>query len=481
MAIEDTHTERREAVPQRRQRLKLIDIYTHRGAFSSSELEDIAAKARDVTRPTRMVNTTEEQFPQGEPSGELFGGSFGSSSGASQSQSESHPLENTAPTHTDFAVVSTVPLTAPSSASPYNSPDDPSNTSTHDSPDDSSNVSSHNPPYDSPDNSSTIPLTENQAVLYFCLKQLDGAMTNLARIAHVTGISEHTLKSCLKKLRQEGVIQHSGRQQFKGLTGFSARVLLRNISLHGDGSRLSSRLQRIDYKALSLTARLTPLNLDAPLIDTNHPVTHLTIHPTVHPTVHPTAKQTIHPAAYPTENALSSSKDLLLQSLALEEAFQDLDPRSLLSYLDQFKTSEELQNFLDMANACITAGKEGRGRPIQNPHGFLFAQLRVGYINPPEGFKSRRIRAQEIRNKQLEEELALLRELKEREQQLQFDLFVAQLTAEDLTRLEREAQAEVKPHIGLSPSFQLTMHKDTILKQWFAQQSQRQQKDSGPP
>jgi hypothetical protein len=71
--------------------------------------------------------------------------------------------------------------------------------------------------------------------------------------------------------------------------------------------------------------------------------------------------------------------------------------------------------------------------------------------------------------------------LKEREQELQFELFVAQRTAEDLERLEREAQAAVKPHIGLSPAFQLTMQKDTILKQWFAQRSQRQQEDRGLP
>jgi biotin operon repressor len=317
-------------------------------------------------------------------------------------------------------------------------------------------------------------------MLYFCLKQLDGAMTNLARIAHVTGISEHTLKSCLKKLRQEGLIQHSGRRQFKGLTGFSARALPSNISLQGDGARLSSRLQRIDYKELSLTARLTPLNPDALHIDINHPTIHPTIHPAVHPTIHPTDHQTMRSTVPPTENVPCSSKDLLLQGLILEEAFQDLDHRSLFPYVDQLREPEELQNFLDMANACILAGKEGRGRPIQNPHGFLFAQLRAGYINPPEGFKSRRIRAQEVRNKQLEEELATLRELKEREQKLQFDLFVAQLSAEDLARLEREAEAEIKPHIGLSPAFQMDMHRESILKQWFAQRMQPHQEHSNP-
>jgi hypothetical protein len=175
----------------------------------------------------------------------------------------------------------------------------------------------------------------------------------------------------------------------------------------------------------------------------------------------------------------SSSKELLLQDLVLEAAFQDLHSRSLIPYLDKFDTAEDLQNFLDIANACIQAAKEGHGKPIQNPHGFLFAQLRAGYINPPEGYKSRKIRAQELRNQQLEEELATLRRLKEREQELQFELFVAQLTAEDLVQLEREAQAEVKLHIGLSPAFQMEMHKDNILKQWFTRRTQLHQEYSG--
>lgn len=471
MSIEETHTERQEALPQRKQRLKLIDIYTHRGAFSSDELQGIAAKARDLTRSTRLASKTEERLPQGESNGELFGESLGRSSGEPQGQEDTYVNENTESRPHDIGSLPTTPFTVPSNDTSYVSP--------HSSPHTLPDISPNNPPKGSPyhssdtppDDSSTIPLTENQAILYFCLKQLNGILTNLSRISQVTGISEHTLKSCLKKLRQEGLIQHSGRQQFKGLTGFSAIALHRSISLQGDGLRFSSRLQRIDYKALALTARLTPLNPDAPHIDTNNP----TVQPNIHPTIHLTDPRTIHPTVHPDDNSTCSSRDLLLQGLVLEEAFQDLDPRSLFPYLDQFKTSEECQNFLDVANACISAGKEGRGRPIQNPHGFLFAQLRVGYINPPEGFKSRRIRAQEMRNKQLEEELTILQQLKEREQELQFDLFVAQLTAEDLAQLEREAQAEVQPHIGLSPSFQLEMHKNNILKQWFAQRTQRPQ------
>jgi len=123
-----------------------------------------------------------------------------------------------------------------------------------------------------------------------------------------------------------------------------------------------------------------------------------------------------------------------------------------------------------MANACITASKEGYGKPIQNPHGFLFAQLRAGYINPPEGYKSRRVLAQEMRNRQLQEELATVKQLKERERQLRFELFQAQLNQEDWDRLEREAMEKVNPHLGLSTKRQLEVQKDNVLKQWFEQQ-----------
>jgi hypothetical protein len=165
----------------------------------------------------------------------------------------------------------------------------------------------------------------------------------------------------------------------------------------------------------------------------------------------------------------SSSKKLLLHDLLLEDAFRDLNPRSLEPYLEQFEATEDLQNFLDIANACIAAAKAGRGKPIQNPHGFLLAQLRAGYINPPEGYKSRKVRAQEMRNQRLEEELATLRRLKERERELRLALFETSLTDEEQQRLEQEARTLVNPNMGLSTARQIEIQKDAILKAWFEQ------------
>lgn len=165
----------------------------------------------------------------------------------------------------------------------------------------------------------------------------------------------------------------------------------------------------------------------------------------------------------------SSSKELLLQDLVLEDAFHNLNSRSLEPYVEQFETTEDLQNFLDIANACIVAAKSGRGKPIQNPHGFLLAQLRAGYINPPEGYKSRKVRAQTMRNQQLEEELATLRQLKEQERELRLALFEASLTDDEQQQLEQEARALVNPNMGLSTARQVEIQRDAVLKAWFEQ------------
>jgi hypothetical protein len=190
---------------------------------------------------------------------------------------------------------------------------------------------------------------------------------------------------------------------------------------------------------------------------------------TISSTPHPGMSSEENSLQYATNVSSSSSKKLLLQDLVLEDAFHNLNPRSLEPYIEQFEATEDLQNFLDIANACIAAAKSGRGKPIQNPHGFLLAQLRAGYINPPEGYKSRKVRAQEMRNQQLEEELATLRQLKEQERELRLALFEASLTDDEQQRLELEARALVNPNMGLSTARQVEIQKDAVLKSWFEQ------------
>ena len=437
MPIDNVEAESSEERPRKRQRLRLIDSY---GAFSDDRLREVTEKIRDVTssQPHQSVPTdVHADEPLGDPSGELPNGA-------------STDLANTPP----------------------RSPIDISNQVDDDSPNETSIQQSRELSNESPQSASDpegqalpVLLTENQAILYFCLQKIGGETTSLSRIARETVISEHTLKSCLKKLRAERLIMYGGRCNCGGRIGFTARTLERPIMLRGEKSRLAKKLQQIDYHALLFTETLEgTLSLEPQVEDVSqrmdHPLKQLMNHRMDDPTSHLLG----HPEQQPMTGSLKREQ---LEELTLEGPFQDLNPRSLIPYLNQFETTRELQEFLDIANACITASKEGHGKPIQNAHGFLFAQLKAGYINPPEGYKSRRVRAQEMRNRHLEAELEKLRELKEREQQLRFELFQAELSPEDWERIEREAQAKVNPHMGLTTKRQLEVHKDTILRQWF--------------
>jgi hypothetical protein len=67
----------------------------------------------------------------------------------------------------------------------------------------------------------------------------------------------------------------------------------------------------------------------------------------------------------------------------------------------------------------------------------------------------------------------MLRQLRERERELQFGLFEASLTEEEEQRLEQETRARVNPNIGLSTKRQIEIQKDAILKEWFEQRDRR--------
>jgi hypothetical protein len=437
MPTDKVEAESGEERPRKRQRLRLIESY---GSFSDDRLREVTEKIRDVTSSQSHQSVPTEILPDepfGDPSGEIPDGT-------------SADVTNTA---------IQPPIDIPSH-SPDGSPDE---TSIH-QPQESLNESPRETS-DSEGKALPVLLTENQAILYFCLQRIGGETTSLSRIARETAISEHTLKSCLKKLRSERLIMYGGRCNCGGRIGFTARTLERPIMLRGEKSRLAKKLQQIDYHALLFTERLEgtlPLELQGG--DVSHRMDHPMEQPMSHRMVGPMNRLLDHPEKQPMGESVTKE---LLKDVVLEGSFQDLNPRSLSPYLNQFGTTEELQEFLDMANACIAASKEGHGKPIQNAHGFLFAQLKAGYINPSESYKSRRVRAQEMRNRHLEAELAKLRELKEREQQLRFELFQAELSPEDWGRIEQEAQAKVNPHMGLTTTRQLEVHRDTILRQWF--------------
>jgi hypothetical protein len=469
MPENELEAEREAEKPPRKRRLTLMESY---GAFSDERLREVTAKIRDLAVPTppQASRSDDLRQPSGESIGETIDDQIGESIGAPIGTPIQSPIDR--PIHPPHVPPNASP-DEPPLGKPGRSSLELSIHAPNASADGSPNVSPDEAPDVSPDGlraRAPVLLTENQAILYFCLQKIQGVVTSLSRIARECRISEHTLKSCLKKLRQEGLIIYGGRRNCGGRIGFTARTIERRIILRGDKARLSRRLQQIHYQALSFTEALDDtLDAAGEARYRDHPMDHPVDQRMDHRLEDPMAHPMDHPGVSSPCSSSDMTKEQLLQGLLLEDAFQDLNPRSLLPFLDQFDSTEALQNFLDMANACIAAAKEGHGKPIQNPNGFLIACLRTGYINPPEGYKSRKVRAQEARNRQLEEELATLRQLKEREKHLRFELFQATLSEDDQQRLEWEARQKVNPALGLSATRQIEVYKEDILKQWFAQ------------
>jgi hypothetical protein len=122
-----------------------------------------------------------------------------------------------------------------------------------------------------------------------------------------------------------------------------------------------------------------------------------------------------------------------------------------------------------MALTVVNAIRTANVKPIQNPHGFLFAQLRVGYINPSPDFKSWRVRVQEAMNAQLQAELEQFRKLQQQEAELRFELFKTGLADEQRTALEEAATQRVQPRSAASQERQLEVHRQEILREWFEQ------------
>jgi hypothetical protein len=297
-----------------------------------------------------------------------------------------------------------------------------------------------------------ILLAENQALLYECLKCLDGQFVTLPRIARALRASVDTLRSCIRKLRKVHLVSWSV-ENISGQNGMRIIVNIRAYTLRGNKVSLHDRLAGIDYTQLGI-AHFPPTEF--------------------HQVLHQVSHQVSYQMPHQVDNQIcSSSKELLLQGLILENAFAHLNPHSLLPYLTHIETTEALQEFLDIANACVTAGNAGKANPIKNPLGFLIAQLKAGYINPPEGYKSRRVRVQEARNRQLQAELDELKRLKAEEERLRFELFKARLTLEEHERLAREAEAQVNRRSPVSVERQLEVAREQLLKEWFRDTAHR--------
>lgn len=182
-------------------------------------------------------------------------------------------------------------------------------------------------------NSSSRILTDNQAIVYYCLKWLAGNATSVLTVSIVTGVNVHTVKSALQKLRKSGYIKYyGGLVNLGGRVGFSAIVKDCQIILRGSAQRVANVLKNIDWQGLLLAKSINDCVLDDPLL--NHRLGPLLNHYSDQPLDH-------------------------------------LMPPSLSSSSNSFKkpTSEELLEYLNHPE--MDYWKEGRGLTVRKMEGWL--------------------------------------------------------------------------------------------------------------
>jgi|GEM_PF-6904044 len=277
-------------------------------------------------------------------------------------------------------------------------------------------------------------LTENQAILYFCLKILNGNVTSLNRISQETHISVYTLKSCLAKLRQENLIHYGGMTNCGGRIGFTAKTINRPIVLRGDKVKFFSRLKSIKFSNLTF---VSPLDTDPPgtseILPQFHPLDNLLDQL---PEVPFSSSSYINKKTTTTKGEFHNSTSVELAAIA-----QVLATHPELGYWRQKKLSpQQIKKWMELTGASLESMIQSlchcrfemveldleQQRDIKNVFNWFYRIIeRAGFYPRPKDYQS-------FEEKQIEMEKKLLAEKQERARVLK-----------ELRRQKIEAEREI--------------------------------------
>ncbi|MBL8053172.1 MAG: hypothetical protein JNK03_07350 [Nitrospira sp.] len=142
-------------------------------------------------------------------------------------------------------------------------------------------------------------------------------------------------------------------------------------------------------------------------------------------------------------SSFSLSNSELLQewgvhNLILSEWFTGIEPRSVEPFLRVMPSPEYAQDFFDKVTAVIEH-KKTTAKPIADALGFLFACLKKMEVNPPPGWKSRRVRLLEEEARRLQEEAAAIRAARDRVEAQRCELYFLGLPPETEAQLRAKA------------------------------------------
>ncbi len=139
--------------------------------------------------------------------------------------------------------------------------------------------------------------------------------------------------------------------------------------------------------------------------------------------------------------SLSNSELLqewVVHNLILSEWFTGIEPRSVEPFLRVMPSPEYAQDFFDKVTAVIEH-KKTTAKPIADALGFLFACLKKMEVNPPPGWKSRRVRLLEEEARRLQEEAEAIRAARDRVEAQRCELYFLGLPPETEAQLRAKA------------------------------------------
>ncbi len=357
-------------------------------------------------------------------------------------------------------------------------------------------------PLDESSSVSPVLLTENQALLYFCLQIINGNVTSLNRISQEIHVSVYTLKSCLQKLRQENLIHYGGLCNCGGRIGFTARPVWRPIILRGDKNKLLSKLKAINCRNLMF---VVPLGQD-PQTDPvkllhDQIVDSLLDHPVE---AHYSSSSSLFKKT--TTTKVGNHKDTSTRTEAIAKA---LATHPELGYWRQKGlTARQVEQWLDLTGASLESMLQSlchcrfemvdmdleRLKNVNNVFNWFYRVIeRIGYYPTPKGYKSFQEKQLEIEQKLLaekQERLKALEEIQRQKREVERELTFREMLADPASELYQECFKRLNNYAKqtrLSSIFERAMREafhqvmDEREAQLFQEMAAREEENSKGP
>lgn len=281
-----------------------------------------------------------------------------------------------------------------------------------------------------------ILLNSTQYLLFYSIKEINGQLTNLAKISLQLGISGNTLKSALKKIIEKKAIIYHGRDNRLGLHGFRAHALDCPISLVGtDLTQIKRKLRLIDFDAMCLET------------STNNPVG-----------TQPMNHRMLHPLDQPSDESSSSiniNKELLREIEDYFELNPDLEfwkneklpPQIVLKWINEFNIHPDAM-ILYLSRCAYDVIQNKKAPSKTSVTNFFYGCLKkLGcYLNPTGYLTIEERRLSELKKIVEEKERVLheIQELESRNKKAELEFNFRKMMSDKTSELYRQCYSSLK-------------------------------------